>query len=294
MSTIADQGILITLELTAIEDNLDENPPFPGAHSARAWLVNVDALLATTWTRRLQRLGWAVSRYLSYEAAAQQLRDAPQAARPALIIVLETADPAMDGTLDLPALLPVWTRFVYAVETGSLTLRRPASVAGYEVHVYPLSPNQLEAFTDEACDLELGSGTTMPMPLASCDMPRVLIVDDMPLNLIVGQGLAEALGYHVQTAVDGVDAIERCRQHPPHVVLMDLQMPRLDGIEATRHLRTLQREGHIPPFPIVVVTADCSAEIKAKCVEAGADDCLAKPLLLPDLAKELSRVSSYR
>lgn len=116
----------------------------------------------------------------------------------------------------------------------------------------------------------------------------------MPLNLIVGRGFAEALGYQVGTAVDGLDAIEYCRQHSPHVVLMDLQMPRLDGIGAVRHLRALQREGQIPPFPIVVVTADWSAEIQTKCLAAGADDCLAKPLSLTDMARELSRVSSYR
>lgn len=173
MSTVDGQGILITLELTSFDEHPDDNQPTSTAHNARAWLVNVDDVLATAWTRRLQRLDWAVSRFFSYEAAAQQLRDAPQAARPALVIVLETADPASDGTLDLPSLFPVWTRFVYAVETGSLTLRHPAAVAGYEVHVYPLSPDQLGAFTDEASDQELGSGTTMPMPLTAHDMPSI-------------------------------------------------------------------------------------------------------------------------
>lgn len=294
MSAIPGQGVMITLELTSLDHTSWEPHADSDAHGARAWLVNVDDALATSWNRRLQRLGWAVSRFASYEAAMAQLANAPQTARPALVIVLETGNPKTDGTLSLPPLLPGWSRLVYAVQTGAVTLRNPKTVSGYEVHVYPLSPSDLEAMTSEASDVELGSGTTTPMPLSTPDMPTVLIVDDTPLNLVVGQGFAEALGYRVKTAIDGYDAIDKCRREAPHVVFMDLHMPRLDGIDTVRRLRALQSEGHIPPFPITVLTAGWSPEVKAKCLAAGADECLAKPISLEAMAAELSRVSSYR
>jgi CheY-like chemotaxis protein len=132
------------------------------------------------------------------------------------------------------------------------------------------------------------------MPLAAPDMPRVLIVDDVALNLIVGQSLAEALGYRVQTACDGLQAIEACKREAPHVVLMDMEMPRLNGIDAIRHLRLLQKEGSIPPFPIMVVTAGRTPRIRIDCLEAGADACLEKPMTLESMAQELARVASYR
>lgn len=294
MSAIPGQGVLITLELSSLDQTSREPSLDVDAHGARAWLVNVDEALATSWNRRLQRLGWAVSRFDSYDAAMAQLAHAPQAARPALVLVLETGDPATDGTLSLPPQLPGWSRLVYAVETGAATLRNPKAVSGYEVHVYPLKPSVLEAMTSEASDQELGSGTTMPMPLTVSDMPTVLIVDDTPLNLVVGQAFAEALGYRVKTAVDGLDAIEKCRRDAPHVVLMDLQMPKLDGIDTVRQLRVLQSEGNIPPFPITVLTAGWSPEVRANCLAAGADECLAKPITLETMGAELSRVSSYR
>lgn len=293
-SILPGEGVLITMELSSIEAPPEEDLAEHDAQGARAWLINVDEALARSWIRRFQRLGWAVSCFASYQAAMDQLHSAPQSARPALVIVLETGDPAKDGTLDLPALLPGWSRLVYAVQTGSFTLRRPQDVSGYEVHVYPLSPHDLHTITDEAAHHEAGTGYTVPMPLTMPDMPLVLIVDDVDLNLIVGQGFAEALGYRVHTARDGLEAVEACKRESPHVVLMDLDMPRLNGLDAIRQLRALQREGGIPPFPITIVTAGWSPQVKSDCLEAGADACLAKPMSFEAMAQELGRVSSYR
>lgn len=293
LSVVPGEGALMTLALSSVEAAPQEYEPDHDADGARAWLINVDEALTRSWLRRLQRLGWAVSCFASYQAAMDQLHKAPHNARPALVMVLETGDPAKDGALDLPALLPGWSRLVYAVETGSLTLRRPHDVSGYEVHVYPLSPGELHAITDDAAQHESGSGNTMPMPLATPDMPCVLIVDDVALNLVVGQGLAEALGYRVQTARDGLEAIEACKHAPPHVVLMDLNMPRLNGIDAIRQLRVLQREGSIPPFPITILTAGWTPQVREDCLAAGADACLEKPISLEAMAQELGRVASY-
>lgn len=295
LSAILGEGVLITLEISSLEPAPEDECQQHDALGARAWLVNVDDALATSWTARLQRLGWAISRFPSYHAAMDQLRDAPQSARPALVLVLETGDPAKDGTLDLPGLLPGWSRLVYAVQTGSITLRHPQAVSGYEVHVYPLTPHELQAITDGAAEHDdEGSGTTVPMPLAASDMPVVLIVDDTALNLVVGQCFAEALGYSVRTAHDGLEAIEACRQQPPHVVLMNLDMPRLNGIDTVRSLRAMQSEGSIPPFPITIVTAGWTPQVRKNCLDAGADACLEKPMSLEAMAQELSRLSSYR
>jgi CheY-like chemotaxis protein len=77
-------------------------------------------------------------------------------------------------------------------------------------------------------------------------------------------------------------------------VLMDLSMPRMDGFEAARRLRSLQRSGEIPPFRIVAATANTGDDSERRCKDAGMDGFLRKPLLLEALRRELRRVHIAR
>lgn len=287
MTTIPREGALLTLELDAESPDLQQ-VHVSGAIGARAWLINMGYKLAASWTVRLKRLGWTVSTYPSYEAASKQLGEATStdSLTPTLVIVQETGDPATDGTLMLPSLIAKGTRFVYTVETGSDTLLHPESLLGYEVHVYPLSPGELDAMTRN-------EPKEAPAQAVPVNIPLVLIVDDVPINLVVGRALAEAAGYRVQTAVDGIDALQSCKRSPPDVVLMDMDMPKLGGIETIRLLRDLQRSGAIRPFPIVMLTARLNRRTRADSLSAGADRCLSKPLSLVAMAEELGRASGY-
>lgn len=91
-------------------------------------------------------------------------------------------------------------------------------------------------------------------------------------------------------ASDGVEALDACFSAPPDVVLMDLSMPRMDGIEATMHLRQLQRSGPIPPFPVIAASADTTEQRGQRCLEAGMAAVLHRPLLRPSLRGELLRL----
>jgi CheY-like chemotaxis protein len=122
------------------------------------------------------------------------------------------------------------------------------------------------------------------------DRPPLLVVDDDEVNRIIASGLAQSLGYRVDSAADGIEALAACKASPPAVVLMDLTMPRLGGIDATLLLRDLQRAGEVPPFAIIAVTADSGAQTCERCLEAGMDGCLTKPLLRSALQDELRRL----
>jgi PAS domain S-box-containing protein len=103
---------------------------------------------------------------------------------------------------------------------------------------------------------------------------RVLLVDDHPVNREVARALLERVGLRVVEAADGLDALAAVNHQRPDLVLMDLQMPRLDGLAATRAIRALPG----PTLPIVAMTAHADADDRAACLAAGMDDHLAKPV----------------
>ncbi len=297
----AHEGVLLRSHLSytgAVEQPATQIDPVRGA---RAWLVDESAMPSAWVQRRLQRLGWTVTRFPTCERAlehAQQgdLDSADEDADfrpPALLIVVEAAASTAACVQALQERMPPTTQRIFAVMAGSPTLGAPSSVPGYDLRVFPFSPLELAEFSALAAPSESGrSGNTVPAPLGMRDRPLVLLVDDNDVNRIVGRGLVEALGYEVRTAHDGLDAIDECRQTPPQVVLMDLDMPVLRGIDATVRLRELQRLGEVAPFAVIAATADASPEAQAACAAAGMDGFLTKPLDLRVLREQLRRFTA--
>jgi CheY-like chemotaxis protein len=117
-----------------------------------------------------------------------------------------------------------------------------------------------------------------------------LVVEDDPVMQILTPRMLQTLGYTSRVTTNGEDAIEACREMAPDAVLMDVQMPRMNGLEATRELRRLQRLEGLAHFPIIVLSAFHTAAERAACFEAGADGFVTKPLMIAKLATEIHRV----
>jgi PAS domain S-box-containing protein len=118
----------------------------------------------------------------------------------------------------------------------------------------------------------------------------VLVVEDNTINQVVARGFLESAGFAVETADDGREALERIAARTYDAVLMDVQMPRLDGYETTRAVRRDEaRVGATRRLPIIAVTATAVAGEREKCLAAGMDDFVTKPLSPTALADVLER-----
>jgi adenylate cyclase len=104
---------------------------------------------------------------------------------------------------------------------------------------------------------------------------RILVVDDVPDNVDILQMRLEAQGYEVVTAADGLEALEKIRELMPDLVLLDVMMPRLDGIETVKRLKA---DASLPFIPVILVTAKADASDVVAGLESGGDDYLTKPV----------------
>ena len=122
---------------------------------------------------------------------------------------------------------------------------------------------------------------------ADGSLRRVLVVEDQELNRRVAVGMLTALGVDVDLAVDGAEALTKLEPGRFDAVFMDCQMPRMDGLEATRLWRG--REGSASHVPIVAMTAYASPVDRARCLAAGMDDHISKPISMDQLTDALRR-----
>ncbi|MEE9149095.1 MAG: response regulator [Candidatus Tectomicrobia bacterium] len=115
---------------------------------------------------------------------------------------------------------------------------------------------------------------------------RILIVDDQPMNVDILQTRLAFHGYEILTATDGEEALAIAKAQQPDLILLDIMMPKMDGIEVCRHLKA---DAALPFMPIIMVTAKVDSKDVVAGLEAGADEYLAKPV---DQAALVARVKS--
>src|SRR3954465_10836634 len=118
------------------------------------------------------------------------------------------------------------------------------------------------------------------------ETPLILAVDDTPENLEILSVRLEANGYEVQTAADGEEGLARARELEPDLILLDIMMPKLDGISVVRELK---RDAKLKAIPVILVTAKADTRDIVEGLDAGADDYLTKPF---EHAALLARVRS--
>jgi two-component system, cell cycle response regulator len=123
-------------------------------------------------------------------------------------------------------------------------------------------------------------------PRREPDRARILIVDDHEDNVELLRARLESWGYAPETACDGAEALAKVEESPPDLILLDVMMPKIDGIEVARRVKG---NDELPFIPIIMQTALDTTESKVEGLEAGADDYITKPI---DFAELKARVKS--
>ena len=150
-------------------------------------------------------------------------------------------------------------------------------------------------------DISLPQGSAVPdkeiaftSQLDEPSLTRVLVADDSETNRRVAELILSAAGISTMAVEDGIQAVEACRTTRFDAVLMDMMMPRMDGLEATRAIRELETAQNRGRTPIIMLTANTLGEHVARALMAGADLHLPKPITATALYQALAKVSASR
>ena len=129
---------------------------------------------------------------------------------------------------------------------------------------------------------------------ATPNRPRVLLAEDNKVNQLVGVKQLQKLGYQADVAGNGLEAVAAWKRDKYGVILMDCQMPEMDGYEATRKIRELEAEQNLPPARIIAMTASVMREDRDLCLAAGMDDYISKPADTVELKIALEKAAQRR
>jgi signal transduction histidine kinase/CheY-like chemotaxis protein len=223
--------------------------------------------------------------------ALSTIRAAARGEHPFNFVLLDMHMPGMTG-LDVAVVLAADPKLdqVAKLLLTSIDVREDPRVGLAKVRACmtkPVRPDMLASclialHANRSVEPILGGVPAAPVPIPPTGEPELLVVDDNPVNVEVAVHMAEALGYRAESAANGAEAIAAVRRRPYRLVLMDLQMPELDGYDATREIRLFERAAGVH-MPIVALTAHAAPSDRRRALASGFDDYLAKPVGLQAL-----------
>ena len=220
----------------------------------------------------------------SGESGLAELLRAASEGSPYLLLLLDEQMPAMDGmeVLDRIRRIPALQPTVIMMLTASDQVKSAARCRQLGAETYlikPISPSDLLASIRIATGVHAPASTVnLPAPgISSSSLSlRILLAEDNKVNQRVAMTMLGKMGHQIKLATNGLEAVEQWRQSDFDLILMDVQMPVMTGLQATMQIRREEAIGaHIP---IVAMTASAMSEERDRCLAAGMDDFISKPV----------------
>ena len=271
----------------------------------RLCIVDDNATNRTLLRHYAHAWGMACTETGSSSEALALLRAAAQRSAPFDVIILDGQMPDMDGLALAQAiksdakLAAVQIILLTSIaKRGDTRIAQAVGIGGYLTK--PVRQAQLYAclklVMERAHDPQRNDAPAPPVTrhqvieTEARSRGRVLVVEDNAVNQMVAVRLLQNLGYKSDVAANGLEAIEALRRLPYDVVLMDCQMPELDGYEATQRIRALETTGELKRhIPIIALTANAMPGDRERCTHAGMDDCVTKPVSVEQFTRVLSK-----
>jgi two-component system sensor histidine kinase/response regulator len=272
--------------------------PLPDMRGRRVLVIDDNEPARTALTDLLESLSFEVDQAADGAVAVALADQASRAGRPYELALIDWKMPGMDGAetgmrlraLGLPNGLP---HLVMVTAYGREEVIRQAKENGFAtILIKPVSPSTLFDTIVQVIGLtEVGStGKVLVRPppeaVRGLEGTRILLVEDNELNQEVATGLLDGSGMSIDIAANGAIAVENVQRQPYDIVLMDVQMPVMDGIEATRLIRADER---FRELPIIAMTANAMAADRERCLGAGMNDHIGKPIDPDGLIRMLAR-----
>jgi PAS domain S-box-containing protein len=270
---------------------------FSAFPSARVLIIDDDANAREILSRYVQSWKMPVTSAESCEAALQELRSADQSGSRYDLILLDLYMDGIDGFAlarkindDLRARAP---KIILISAHGAKVDSSKLSESGIEVHLLkPVRQSQLfDVIVSALGKVKIPSGTHARKPDLSelggeKTRKRILLAEDNPVNQLLALQYLEKLGYSAQAVANGKEVLAALDESTYDLILMDCQMPEMDGFEATRQIRKLEVRQR-RRTPIVALTANAMKEDEEKCLAAGMDAYLSKPIKKEKLGETL-------
>jgi two-component system sensor histidine kinase/response regulator len=234
----------------------------------------------------------------SGEAALTALEEAAQAGDPFHVAILDMQMPEMDGLALARAIKSkpsiARTQLVMLTSLGYLSEERRWREAG--IAAYLIKPVKETRLFDTLVSVLRGSAQVRRVPVgakpdtSARSSVRVLVAEDNVVNQKVALRQLQKLGYSADAVANGLEVLHVIKQIPYDVVLMDCQMPELDGYEATRLIRSEEYKNQKGlPLYIIAMTANALAGDREECLRAGMDDYISKPVRMEELDEAIER-----
>ena len=277
----------VTIRLGIGEDKPWRLLPRPEMRGRRMLVVDDSNSAREVLSGMLRNMTYQTTAVASGAEAVAEVARAEAAGQPYDIVFLDWQMPGMDGVAaarEIRAVVPANPPRIIMVTAYSRDemMKLAAEVGVDQVLIKPVTASLLFDTTVRTLSQEAnaaatlqGTASTSPERLGTIAGARLLVVEDNEMNQDVARELLGDAGFIVDVAENGAVAIEMLRRSPYDAVLMDLQMPVMDGLTATREIRKIPGFEHLP---IIAMTANAMANDRADCLAAGMQDHVPKPI----------------